>query len=230
LTIEYFYDIEQNTDPWQKIRRGVITASNISKILTPAKLQISKSTGYLYTFCRQTIDEMPFGDFSTRATDRGHIEETLALQVYEAKRGGLKRCGFIENTDYGFKIGCSPDALCNDDGGVQVKSFTPNVQFGNIIDEEIEAPHLLQTQMELLVSGRSWWDFIHQSSGTHQIVTRILPDKDMHSKILEACENFYSRVKDALDAYRLKISDETRFFPTQYVAGLYDQPDEEITI
>lgn len=228
--IKYYYDIEQNTEAWQKLRRGIITASNISKILTPAKLQISKATGYLYTFCRQTIDEMPFGDFSTKATDRGHIEETLALQVYEAKRGGLKRCGFIENDDYGFKIGCSPDALCRDDGGVQVKSFTPNVQFGNIVDEEIEPTHMLQVQMELLVSGREWWDFIHQSSGTHQIVTRVEPDKVVHSKILEACENFYSRVNEALQKYHGKVADETRFFPTQYVAGLYDNPEEEITI
>lgn len=226
--IKYHYDIEQNTDPWQKVRRGIITASNISKILTPVNKKISKSTGYLYTFCRQSIDEMPFGDFSTKATDRGHIEETLALQVYEAKRGGLKRCGFIENDDYGFKIGCSPDALCGEDGGVQVKSFTPNVQFGNIIDEEIEPTHLLQSQMELLVSGRSWWDFIHQSSGTHQIVSRIFPDKKTHSEILEACGDFYSRVKKSLETYRSKIADETRFFPTQYVAGLYDQPEEDI--
>ncbi len=228
--IKYYYDIEQNTEAWQKLRRGIITASNISKILTPVQKKISTSTGYLYTFCRQSIDEMPFGDFSTRATDRGHIEETLALQVYEAKRGGLKRCGFIENDDHGFKIGCSPDALCNDDGGVQVKSFTPNVQFGNIVDDDIEAAHLLQTQMELLVSGRSWWDFVNQSSGTHQIVTRVYPDKKTHAEILEACGDFYSRVKKALESYRGKIADETRFFPTQYVAGLYDQPDEEITI
>lgn len=228
--IKYYYDIEQNTEAWQKLRRGIITASNISKILTPVQKKISTSTGYLYTFCRQSIDEMPFGDFSTRATNRGHIEESLALQVYEAKRGGLKRCGFIENDDYGFKIGCSPDALCNDDGGVQVKSFTPNVQFGNIVDEDIEPPHLLQTQMELLVSGRSWWDFVHQSSGTHQIVTRVYPDKKTHSEILEACGDFYSRVNKSLEIYRGRIADETRFFPTQYVAGLYDQIEEEINI
>lgn len=228
MTITYHNGIEQNTEAWLKLRRGVITASNISKILTPARLTISKSTGYLYQFCRQSVDDMPFGHFSTKHTDRGHIEEALALEIYGQKRGEIKKCGFIENTNHGFTIGCSPDALVGEDGGVQVKSFTPDNQFGNIVDDSIDAAHMLQVQMELLVSERKWWDFIHQSSGTHQIVTRVYPLPDVHEKIKAACADFYERVNQALDRYRVKIADETRFFPTAYVAGLYDQIEEEI--
>ena len=228
--IKYHYDIEQNTEAWQKLRRGVITASNISKIITPAKLLISKSTGYLYTFCRQSIDEMPFGDFSTRHTDRGHIEEALALQVYEQKYGAVTRCGFVENTKHGFKIGCSPDALIGDDGIIQVKSFTPDVQFGNIIDEAHEAAHILQVQTELFVTERKFCKMIYQSSGTHQMVTEILPNVELHEKIKEACSDFYKRAEAAIMTYHAKITDETRFTPTAYVAGLYDKIEEEITI
>jgi hypothetical protein len=226
--IKYYYDIEQNSEPWLKLKRGVLTASNICKILTPAKLEISRSTGYLYEFCRQRVDDMPYGDFSTRHTDRGHIEESLALQIYEAKFGGLKRCGFVENTKHGFKIGCSPDALVGDDGGVQVKSFTPNVQFGNIVEDKIEGCHMLQIQMELFVTERQWWDVVYQSSGTHQIVTRVYPDEAKQARIKEACADFYSRVEIAMQEYRRKIADETRFIPTPPVDGLYNQSVEEM--
>jgi hypothetical protein len=230
MSIVYHYDIEQNSEAWLKMKRGVLSASNICKVLTPARLEISKTTGYLYEFCRQRVDDMPYGDFSTRHTDRGHIEESLALQVYEAKFGGLKRCGFVENTKHGFKIGCSPDALVGDEGGVQVKSFTPNVQFGNIIEDKIENCHALQVQMELFVTERQWWDVIYQSSGTHQVVTRVYPDEAKQVKIKEACADFYSRVEIAMQTYCQKIADETRFFPTQYVAGLYDQIEEEMIL
>lgn len=228
MTIKYYYDIEQNTDAWLKLRRGVLTASNISKILTPVDLKISKATGYLHDFCRQTIDDMPYGDFSTRHTDRGHIEETLALQVYEKNKGGLKRCGFVENTELGFKIGCSPDALVGDDGVVQVKSFTPNVQLGNIAQDKIEPKDMLQVQMELLVMRRKWCDLIYQSSGTYQMVTPVFPDEKIQAVIKEACKDFNSRVEMTLQAYREKIADKTRFFPTEYVKGLYDKTEEQM--
>lgn len=226
--IKYYYDIEQNTDAWLKLKRGVLTASNICKILTPAKLEISKSTGYLYEFCRQRLDQMPYGDFSTRHTDRGHVEEVIALQVYEAHLGGLKRCGFVVNSKHGYDIGCSPDALIGDEGGVQVKSFTPNVQFGNIVEDKIEGCHMLQVQMELFVTERKWWDVVYQSSGTHQIVTRVYPDEQKQEKIKETCTDFYSRVNAAMEKYQQKVSDQTRFFPTQPVDGLYNQQIEEM--
>lgn len=226
--IRYYWDVEQNTEEWARLRRGVLTASNIHKILTPAKLEMTKATGYLYDFCRQRLDDMPYGNFSTRHTDRGHLEESLALTVYENKFGKLKRCGFVENTMHGIKIGCSPDALFGDDGGVQVKSFTPNVQFGNIIEDKIEPEHALQVQFELLVTGRKWWDFVQQSSGTHQAVTRIYPDPEKQQKILDACKAFYARVDECLAKYREKIADESRFTPTEYMKGLYDQPEEEM--
>lgn len=228
--IKYHYEIEQNTDSWLKLKRGVLTASNICKILTPSRLEISKATGYLYEFCRQLVDDMPYGDFSTRHTDRGLVEECFALQTYEANFGGLKRCGFVENTRHGFKIGCSPDALVGEEGGVQVKSFTPNAQFGNIVEDRIEACHLLQVQMELFVTERAWWDVIYQSSGTHQIVTRVYPDEEKQGKIKEACSDFYSRVEIAMQTYRQKLTDAKRFFPTPPVEGLYNQPVEGIFV
>lgn len=230
MTIKYYMDLEQGSDEWNQRRRAVLTASNISKILTPAKLQITKSTGYLYNFCRQKLDDMPYGEFSTRHTDRGHIEEEIALQIYEAKHGGLKRCGFVENTLHGYKIGCSPDALIGDDGGVEVKSFTPNVQFGNIIEDKIDNKHMLQVQMTLFVTQRKYWKLIYQSSGTEQIITHVLPDTEKQAKIKEACRDFYSRVDDVMEKYRTKILDTERFTPTEYVAGLYDQPEEEMEI
>ncbi len=226
MAIIYHYDIEQGSKEWAALRRGVLTASNISKVLTPAKLEVSNATGYLYEVCRQRLDEMPYGDFSTKHTERGHIEEPLALQVYEKNRGGLRRCGFVENTNHGFKIGCSPDALCGDEGLVQVKSFTPNVQFGNVMDDSIDAAHMLQVQMELFVTERTWCDLIYHSSGTHQMITRVIPDAEKISKIKIACGNFYSRVDAALSAYRAKVEDKSRFSPTEYVAGIYDQPEE----
>lgn len=227
--IKYYYDIEQNTDAWMKMKRGVLTASNICKVLTPAKLQLSASKGYLYDFCRQKIDDMPYGQFSTRHTDRGHLEEELALTVYQQKFGQVTKCGFVENTRHGFKIGCSPDALVGEDGGVQVKSFTPNVQFGNIVEDKIDPCHALQVQMELLVTERKWWDIVYQSSGSHQMVTRVYPDFEKHEKIIEACRAFYEHVDDAISCYMHQVADETRFTPTDYMKGLYDQVEEEIT-
>ena len=38
-----FDELEQNTDEWYETRSGLITASAMDQILTPAKLELSKS-------------------------------------------------------------------------------------------------------------------------------------------------------------------------------------------
>ncbi len=228
MTIKYHYDIEQNTPEWAALRRGVVTASNISKILTPAQLKISKATGYLHDFCRQKLDEMSYGGFSNHSMDRGHLEEEIALKIYTEKYGPVRKCGFVENDNYGFKIGCSPDALLGEDSGIQVKSFTPNNQFGNVIDDAIKPEHMMQVQFEMLVTGRKKWEMVYQSSGTHMIRHHITTDTSTQGIILDAVTGFYKRVDDALALYRERVKDETRYTPTPYMQGLYDQLDEEV--
>jgi len=225
-SIKYFYEIEQRSEEWLQIRRGIITASNISKILTPKKKQLVASTGFLYDFCRQAVDDMPYGGFSTFHTERGFIEEEMALKIYKQKQPEIKSCGFVLNTRHSIKLGCSPDALVGSDGGAQIKSFKPDLQFANLVEDRIKDEHLLQVQFELLVTARKWWDVIYHSSGTYQMVTRIYPDKELHEIMIRNCKLFYEKVDTTIKQFRENVSDAKRFTPTDYIPGLYDKLDD----
>jgi putative phage-type endonuclease len=204
--IKYHNEIQQNTDEWLKLRLGIITASNVKNLVTasnkPAKNQTTRN--YANDLAAQRETGCNEDHYESYDMIRGSAQEEIARDIYSDNISEVKECGFITNTDHGFTIGCSPDGLVGDDGGIEIKSRLAKFQIATILADEVPAEYMKQIQTFLIVSGRKWCDFVQYSNGLPLFVKRVYPDEEMQAIILDALKVFELEVDFVLTEYRLK--------------------------
>jgi hypothetical protein len=120
-----------------------------------------------------------------RHTERGEELEPEARIAYEiVKDVTVETVGFIEEDEY---LGCSPDGLVGDDGGLEIKC-PDDVKFFRLLigDDKPDEAYIWQCQMSLLITGRKWWDLVHYNPSFDQsmIITRIYPEVFRQEKLI----------------------------------------------
>jgi len=104
-------NLQQGSEAWFRIRKGRVTASNASRLLTATGKDSSQWEAYAIELCAECIrpDELP--SFSGNAhTDRGNELEPLAREAFTRETGlAVVTVGFVSGL--GGVVGCSPDAL-----------------------------------------------------------------------------------------------------------------------
>lgn len=194
------HDCEQGSEAWHQLRLGIPTASEFSKLLTPAKLELSKQIdAYAATLAAEAWTSRNVSTFTGNDdTDRGNALEDEAREFYllEAEQPmELEKVGFITNEWAGLedsphgamaRAGCSPDALVRPEkrgkgisqGGLEIKCLAPKAHV--LVLEEIEKNHgqvprdyLCQVHGNMLITGLSWWHTYFYS--------RDLPTRRVHT-------------------------------------------------
>ena len=154
-----WHDVEQNTEVWQQLRTGKVTASNAGCFMAngdaafgdPAKkyaLQIALeiATGRKAEF-----------SFSNDHTERGHEQEPIARMHYEdAEFVTVTNGGFFDCGDHGD----SPDGLIAIDGVLEIKCVTAAVHYANLKRESFDPAYRWQLVSHLDCTGRDWVDFV----------------------------------------------------------------------
>lgn len=223
MSVKYHNDVLQGSDEWLELRRGILTASEMKHILTPAKLQYAsndKERAHVYEILAQRITGYVEPQYIGDDMMRGWEDEVTARDLYGKHYAPVQEVGFVTNDRWGFTIGYSPDGLVGEDGLIEIKSRRQKFQIETIIDGGIPQEYMLQAQTGLLVTGRKWLDFISYSGGIHMFVTRVLPDYDIHDAIVEAATKFEIKVTDKLEIYNKKIA-EGGLIPT--VRKIYEE-------
>lgn len=203
MSIRYI-DVEQGTEEWIEARRGILTASEMHKIITPTlKLANNdKTRAHVYEIAAQRITGYVDPSYCGDDMLRGVEDEIEARLAYSKHYAPVDDAGFIVR-DFGkFTIGYSPDGLVGDDGLIECKSRRQCFQVQTISGEKMPEDYLLQVQTGLLVSGRSWCDFISYSGGMPMAVFRVFHDDDVQSAIIDAALSFEQRVSDVISGYR----------------------------
>jgi len=204
--IKYHYEVEQNTDEWLALRLGIITGSNINKIVTAGgKLAKNATTRqYAAELAAQRITKRAEENFQSYQMMLGHLQEDVARDIYSENYEPVKQCGFITNDNYGFTVGCSPDGLISEDGLIEIKSRMAKFQVETIIAGEMDKSFANQVQGNLLISGRDYADFIQYSSGLPLFVKRIEVDPVRREMIVDAMIDF----EEAIESIRLEYLDK----------------------
>lgn len=178
-------DIIQQSEEWYKIRRGKITASHATAIANCGK----GLDNYILEVMADYFSCAEKEQFSNKHTERGNELEPIARSIYEIETGNtVKQVGFIEYNDY---VGCSPDGLVGDDGGIEIKCPDDKEYFKLLLEYvffkegAISSDYMWQVQMNLLITERKWWDLIFYNPNYKQtiIVFRIYPDEEAHKKL-----------------------------------------------
>jgi predicted phage-related endonuclease len=220
--IKYHYDIEQGTDEWHELRRGVLTSTAIKTLITPTgKLANNDTTrSHVYEVAAQRINGRTEESYTSFDMMRGHTEEILARDLYGKHYAPVTECGFITNDSLGFAVGYSPDGLVGEDGLIEIKSAKAKIQVRRIVDGEIPNEHIAQVQTGLWVTGRKWCDFISYSNGMKMQVVRVEANEDYHELIEQAAKEFEDKVAEVIEAYN-KNSKE--FHLAEYIEPITDE-------
>ena len=189
-------DCEQGSPSWYAARVGIPTASEFSRLVTntikDGEYNLSTSLpGYAAElaaelFAGKTLDAF---DGVTPWMERGKATEAEAVALYEfTTDANVQRVGFI-TTDDGL-CGCSPDALVNDDGGLEVKCLKAEstVEVIGYHQKHGHAPakYIQQVQACLWISGRAWWDQLYFHPDLPPLIVRQVPDLLQHAAFAKA--------------------------------------------
>lgn len=202
-----FHDVEQNTDEWQSLRCGKVTASNFGIIMAnkdgafgdPAKryaLQIALE--------RITGKKAEYS-FKSDHTDRGHEQEPLARMMYEDESfSTMSNGGFFDHGLYGD----SPDGLIGESGVWEAKSVIASVHYDNIRRGSFDPSYKWQLYGHLDCTGREWVDFSsfcaeftpHRQLVTYRVYADSIKDElkqlqDRRNSFLELVSKIEAEIK-----------------------------------
>lgn len=215
--ITYHPEIEQGSDEWLEVRRGILTASEMKLILTPTLKAASndKERAHLYELLAQRISGFVEPRYVSDDMIRGHDDELYARKAYSEHYHPVVETGFITNTSLGFPVGYSPDGLVGDDGLIECKSRRQKYQIETIIKQEMPADYMIQVQTGLWVSERKWCDFISYSGGLPMVTIRVYPDSKIIEAIKTAATAFEQRLQALGAEYANLLNSDARLIPTE---------------
>jgi hypothetical protein len=210
-------DIVQGSEEWLAARCGMLTASEMKRIITP-KLAVASNDAeraHLFELLAQRITQHVEPAYISDDMLRGQEDEIEARALYAQHYAPVETVGFmVRDFGGGLRIGYSPDGLVGDDGLIECKSRRQRFQVETICQGEMPAEYRIQVQTGLLVSGRSWCDFVSYSGGLPMCPIRVEAEPETHAAILEAARTFEERLAMRLAQFRQAIA-EHRLIPTE---------------
>ena len=220
----YHFDIEQGTDEWHALRRGKITASAVSRLITASGKPANNDTSraQLLQLLAERITGESEASFYGDDMARGHLLEPLARDLYAKHCSPVVECGFITATIGGVELGYSPDGLVGNDGLIEIKSPRQKNHLKALLANDVPAEYVPQVQLGLAVTGRSWCDFISYAPGLPLFVRRCVPDPTVIAQLIAAAEAAELELQRLMAVYTEAAE---RFPATEPI-----QPEQEIVI
>lgn len=182
-------ECDQRSEEWHAARRGLITASAVGSLLTATGMVAKNDTsrGLIASLAAERVGDEERESFMSRDMLRGVEYEPVIRDRYAEVTGQtVREVGFLIRTlPTGARLGCSPDGLIGDVGGIEVKAPRAKGHVQTVVSDEVPAQYVAQVQAALLVTGAAWWDFVSAADGC-LYVKRVYPDRVWHEAITEA--------------------------------------------
>ena len=195
-----FINCEQNTAEWFHARKGIPTASAFSDVL--AKGEGKTRRAYMLKLAGEILTGEPMENFGNANTDRGHVMEPQARDLYMFQTGAqLDQVGFIRRG----RVGCSPDSLIGEDGGLEIKTTAPHLLIDIILKDEFPSVHKAQVQGTLWVTGRQWWDIAVFWPGLPLFIKRAHRDEAFIATLAAEVDRFNTELDSIVAQMRQRI-------------------------
>ena len=160
-------DMAHGSPEWLEKRKGKATASQFSRILTPAGKLSSQADGYAKELAIQchfdTPKELEFRP--NKAMQWGTDHEPEAREAYMLQTGAdVVEVPFVIHHIY-KELGCSPDGLVyhalGDSlaAGLEIKCPALSTLVDWMLADELPPEHMAQVHGSMVVTGLRQWDF-----------------------------------------------------------------------
>jgi putative phage-type endonuclease len=223
--VRYYWGIEQGSDEWHALRRGVITASTISLLITstvkPANNATSRTA--IYKLLAERITGESESSFYNDDMMRGHMLEPGARDLYAKHTSReVRECGFVTRRTNGIQLGYSPDGLVGDDGIIEIKAPLPKKHLASMLSDSVPSEYVSQVQTGLAVTGRQWCDFISYAPGLPLFIKRVPRDEITIAQLVLAAQ----AAEEILAGLMVRYQEAAEQFPATEPI----QPEQEIVI
>lgn len=196
--------IVQYSPEWWEARRGIPSASNFDKIITPTGKPSGQQEGYIHELIGDVfaLDPNAMTERPMNAAMRhGTNCEPRARSWYAMRRNCEPQMVGGVQDDAG-RFWSSPDALIGDDGLLELKCPTAKTHTSYLLAGPIlPAEYRPQVHAHLFISGRAWVDFVSYVDGMPALVVRVEPD-DYTKELRVQAEIFYAKFQAALAKIR----------------------------
>lgn len=191
---------EQGSPEWHEHRRGKMTASHGQAIGNNGR----GLDTYIYDVVSQLYIINPqIETYTNPDIERGKELEPIAREAYQFETfNTVEQVGFIEADEY---VGCSPDGLIDNDGGIEIKCVNNANHFKLIVQgvKAIESKYIWQIQMNMLITDRKYWDYVSYNNNFERslIIHRITPDPIMFKKLEVGIEKGKNLIRELKKRY-----------------------------
>jgi len=197
----------QGSPEWLQARATVITASNLTKVMSKGRGSAPSKTRMTYMIEKAT--EILTGNavsngFQNDAMRRGNELEPDARQFYTMLTGELvEESGLIYLNEL-KRIGASVDGLVQDDGLVEIKCPNLSTHVNYLLDGVMPAAYVKQIQGQMWVTGRKWCDFIsyHPDAWKMGFLIRVDRDEEIIKTINDAVYAFIGELDVLVEKLR----------------------------
>jgi putative phage-type endonuclease len=190
---EFFPEIEQRSEEWYGLRRGIPTASRFDAIMAAGE-GASRET-YMDMLIGEEITGRLGYSYRNEDMDRGTQLEPEAREAYGRSRFcTLATIGFARRRlPSGRYVGASPDALVDQDGVLEIKTRRDDLMVKLLRRGQTYVPNEYRPQCQgtLWVTGRQWCDLViycHESLPL--AVFRLMRDEAYIKRLSDAVEVF----------------------------------------
>lgn len=189
----------QGSYEWMQARSGIPTASEFDNLVSPT-FKIRTGEMPKTYLCRKVAEywqDGPLPSFNTVDMDIGQILEERAKPWYELETGQAITSVGLCLTDDG-RVGCSPDGLIGDDGGIEIKCPALHTHVKYLMEGTVPPEYLLQVHGSMYVTGRKWWQFLSYTSRFPKLLLTVERDEEKIAVIHEALALFHKAFDDAI--------------------------------
>jgi hypothetical protein len=191
----------QGTTGWIADRIGIPTASNFDRIITKTGKPSSSAERYMARLAAEWFLGTTLDDFQSGFMERGSDMEARAVADYEFKHDvEAVACGLCLRDD--GRVGASPDRLIGEDGLLEIKCPSAEVQMMYLIGGAPD-DYFVQTQGQLWITGRKWVDLLCYHPSLPHVSRRYVPDAEFTAKMAGLIDDFVVR----LDAAKALLAD-----------------------
>ncbi|MDN4644961.1 YqaJ viral recombinase family protein [Arthrobacter sp. PsM3] len=181
-------------------------ARELDKVITVDRTS-DTARGLVLTLAAERITGHVEPVQTSRAMERGTLDEPYARDAYSEHHAPVTELGFMVRDFEGFKIGYSPDGLVGEDGLIEIKSRAQKIQLKTVLANEVPAENMAQLQTGLLVSGRAWIDYTSYSGGMKLWTKRVYPNPEWREAIIEAAAWLEKEATEMVSTYLAATAD-----------------------
>ncbi|MGQ6231219.1 lambda exonuclease family protein [Serratia sp. IR-2025] len=216
--------ISQGSDEWKKCRLACITASRVGDILTEPRTKADKEAGFLSgmaeSYMMDLIAEVCTGAIPDEIPARpllwGKKHEDAARMLFEFENDLTIELPPIYYKDETMRCACSPDGMCSDGRGLELKSPYTSSQYvrfrlGGL--DAVKKEYMAQVQYSMWVTGCDEWWFSNydprmKKENMHSII--IQKDNEYQDAFETKIPQFIARMDEALDVMGFEFFDQWR--------------------